>query len=67
MKILVGSKAAKTHIPSFRSGSDTNARVWYNGRTGEGALPYAHPNIPKDELAWETCDNCHGLSYILYY
>ena len=46
---------------------DSNARVWYDGRTGEGALPYEHPSIPKDELAWETCDNCDGLSYILYY
>lgn len=38
----------------------------FDGRTGEGALPYPSPDIPISELYWEGCDNCEGLSYILY-
>ena len=46
---------------------DSNGRVWYDGETGEGALPYLHPSISEENAAWGTCDNCDGLSYLLYY
>ena len=45
---------------------DSNGKVWFDGRTGEDALPYPPPGIPDYALAWEGCDKCSGLSYILY-
>lgn len=46
---------------------DSNGKVWYDGSTGEGALPYAHSGIDSKWLTWEACDTCDGLSYLLFY
>ena len=45
---------------------DSNGRVWYDGRTGEGVSPYPPAHIPYHALFCERCDNCEGLGYILY-
>ena len=45
---------------------DSDGKVWFDLRTGEGGLPYPPPGITEEDLDWETCHNCDGLSYILY-
>lgn len=45
---------------------DNNGLQYFDGATGMGVS--ASPSgIDPEELAWENCDNCHGLAYILYY
>ena len=43
---------------------DTDGIVWFDSTKPYGALPY--PDIPEEDLGWESCHNCDGLSYILY-
>ena len=45
---------------------DTNGTVWFDSTKTSGVLPYPHTGIPEEDLGWETCHNCDGLSYILY-
>ena len=45
---------------------DGDGRVWFDGRIGEGGLPYPPPGIPDSALDYESCNKCEGLSYILY-
>lgn len=46
---------------------DTNGLVRFDSTKAAGMLPYPPPGIPEEDLDWETCHNCNGLSYILYY
>ena len=45
---------------------DTDGNVWFDSTRTSGVLPYPLPDIPEEDLGWETCHNCDGLSYILY-
>ena len=45
---------------------DTDGIVWFDSTRTSGVLPYPPPDITEEDLGWETCHNCNGLSYILY-
>lgn len=45
---------------------DADGIVWFDSTKTSGVLPYPHPDILEEDLRWELCHNCDGLSYILY-
>lgn len=45
---------------------DNNGLQYFDGATGMG-VSSSPSGIDPEELAWENCDNCYGLAYILYY
>ena len=49
---------------------DTNGLVWFDLSESTktfGGLPHQPRGVPEEDLEWETCQNCNGLSYLLYY
>ena len=45
---------------------DNNGRVYYDGESGMG-ISASPSGINPDNLAIESCENCSGLAFILYY
>ena len=43
---------------------DNNGRVYYDGNTGLGVGPCPPAGIAEEDIADDTCDDCHGLGFI---
>lgn len=59
---LIKGKLKHRKCPSC----DNNGVVYYDGGTGMG-VNSSPASIDPERLATESCEDCNGLAYILYY